>query len=850
MLIEDKAASFVLHRLGGRYVPDLNLDVADPPISDVQALQILRREEGLKNISHLQSLTPPKLWIFDEALLAAECPKCPAVTHNPRLAWRIIFFAENAQGAVTDVFIDAHNGELLFRSPRSDASMKLYSFTANGNTSRTCFAWEAAKRTQWHDQDGECDYARSCGWHNWCFHRAIGTCVNPSPSGRDNYNWSHLLYNFYNDAFGRRSYNDGDKRLHMYLDVGFSPANASSTNCGVYDIFQFSAGMHTPDIMGHEFAHSFHRSEANFIYRNESGAVAEHIADMFGYFFGCWSGLDCNWLMGDGSVRARACGALRDMSDPPRCGHPDHYTNYQHMTEDDGGVHINNSILNKAGFLMTDGGTHGGVIVQGIGRTKVQQVYYRAITHEVGRNTGFADFADDMGSACSRLIRSGTVTDNDCCQIRNAFAAVGIGFPDHDCDGIPDHLDPDSDGDGIPDIWDNCPLVPNPDQRDTDGDGIGDACDPDIDGDGIANEDDNCPTVFNPDQADWNANGVGDACEDTDGDGIPDSLDNCRAVWNPDQQDTDGDGVGDACDPDIDGDGIPNERDNCPYVYNPDQADQDGDGVGDACDNCIAVYNPDQRDLDQDGVGDACDPDIDGDGIPNEQDRCPEEYVFTSAFTICPSDHYCEWGCPPRPLIPENSFWRFGINDLDALHPRAIRPVLTIPIDPCRTMPCGAQTLLPDNTYMNVRVNLQLNELETMEQGMAFHLAVFDESGYRMAAEEALFFDMAQTKQPLAGQAFEADPFMASVAADNSGRTAQLTLSFPGRPSYTWRESGKFSPADNYQSALPMYWLLVSTSFEDAEQRKLFEKANLLMDVQVTVEQSQIKPKPQDANPD
>jgi hypothetical protein len=35
----------------------------------------------------------------------------------------------------------------------------------------------------------------------------------------------------------------------------------------------------------------------------------------------------------------------------------------------------------------------------------------------------------------------------------------------------------DTDGDGIPDATDNCPLVPNPDQRDSDGDGTGDACD-------------------------------------------------------------------------------------------------------------------------------------------------------------------------------------------------------------------------------------------------------------------------------------------------------------------------------------------------------------------------------------
>ena len=35
--------------------------------------------------------------------------------------------------------------------------------------------------------------------------------------------------------------------------------------------------------------------------------------------------------------------------------------------------------------------------------------------------------------------------------------------------------------------------------------------------------------------------------------------------------------------PDIDGDGVTDDKDNCPEVANTDQADTDGDGVGDAC---------------------------------------------------------------------------------------------------------------------------------------------------------------------------------------------------------------------------------------------------------------------------
>jgi len=218
--------------------------------------------------------------------------------------------------------------------------------------------------------------------------------------------------------------------------------------------------------------------------------------------------------------------------------------------------------------------------------------------------------------------------------------SVWVAFTD---DGNTLSYTDDTDGDGIADGFDNCPFVPNRDQRDTDGDGVGDKCD-------------NCVNVANRDQHDINANGIGDACDpDMDGDGIPNEQDNCPTIPNPRQETVTAFGPGGAlrtspaaCTSDWDGDGIPNALDNYPLCYNPDQSiptncpdqyrnyrfvDTDGDGIGDLMDNCPLVYNPDQKDTDHNGIGDACDPDKDGDGVLNEVDNCELVYNPTQLNT-------------------------------------------------------------------------------------------------------------------------------------------------------------------------------------------------------------------------
>src|SRR5439155_26876159 len=122
-------------------------------------------------------------------------------------------------------------------------------------------------------------------------------------------------------------------------------------------------------------------------------------------------------------------GAIRNMQNPPASNEgpqPDKMTSpfYYLGVDDNGGIHRNNGINNKAAYLMVDGGTFNSQTITPLGITKVAKIYYEVQTHLLTSGSDYADLYDALYHACNNLVGISGILANDCQQVRNATIAV------------------------------------------------------------------------------------------------------------------------------------------------------------------------------------------------------------------------------------------------------------------------------------------------------------------------------------------------------------------------------------------------------------------------------------------
>jgi hypothetical protein len=181
------------------------------------------------------------------------------------------------------------------------------------------------------------------------------------------------------------------------------------------------------DVVAHEMTHGVTEYESGLFYINQSGAINESFSDIWGEFVDLTNakGNDTapvKWFMGEDLP----IGEIRDMSDPTQFGDPDRMRseNYWNHECDNGGVHINSGIGNKAAFLMTDGGSFNGVTVTGLGIEKVAKIFYEAQTNLLTSGSDYNDLANALQQACESLIGAAGITALDCQEVANAISAT------------------------------------------------------------------------------------------------------------------------------------------------------------------------------------------------------------------------------------------------------------------------------------------------------------------------------------------------------------------------------------------------------------------------------------------
>lgn len=103
--------------------------------------------------------------------------------------------------------------------------------------------------------------------------------------------------------------------------------------------------------------------------------------------------------------------ALRSMSNPEQFGQPSHMDDYVYTNSDNGGVHTNSSIPNKAAYNT----------IRTVGEQRSEQIYYRALTEYLTSNADFKDAKVALQQAAQDLYGDGVAQ-----QVGQAWDSVGV----------------------------------------------------------------------------------------------------------------------------------------------------------------------------------------------------------------------------------------------------------------------------------------------------------------------------------------------------------------------------------------------------------------------------------------
>ncbi|GAA3639030.1 M4 family metallopeptidase [Kineosporia mesophila] len=180
-------------------------------------------------------------------------------------------------------------------------------------------------------------------------------------------------FTFWWEVFGRNSIDGNglplDASVHYGRDYDNAFWDGQQMVFGDGDGTLFNRFTVSLDVIGHELAHGVTGAVRDLVYEGQSGALNESMSDVFGslvkQYAAHQTAEEADWLIGAGLLAAGVQGtALRSMKAPgtayddPNLGkdpQPATMTDFVEMTDDNGGVHVNSGIPNRAFYLSAIG---------------------------------------------------------------------------------------------------------------------------------------------------------------------------------------------------------------------------------------------------------------------------------------------------------------------------------------------------------------------------------------------------------------------------------------------------------------------------------------------------------------
>ncbi|HBE16727.1 MAG TPA: peptidase M4 family protein [Cyanobacteria bacterium UBA11149] len=260
-----------------------------------------------------------------------------------------------------------------------------------------------------------------------------------SPAGTDiavneAYDGAGATYDFFKQIYDRNSIDDRGLRLDSTVHFGYQYDNAFwNGNQMVYgdgDGQIFDRFTKCIDVIGHELTHGITQYEAGLRYQGESGALNESMSDVFGSLVKQWTlkqtADKADWLVGQGLLTPNIKGiALRSMKAPgtayndPILGkdpQPGHTKDLYKGNQDNGGVHINSGIPNRAFYLAA-------TAIGGYAWEKAGKIWYIALRDRLRSTSNFSRAAYHTIAIAAELYGNDS---NEHRAVKEAWKQVGV----------------------------------------------------------------------------------------------------------------------------------------------------------------------------------------------------------------------------------------------------------------------------------------------------------------------------------------------------------------------------------------------------------------------------------------